>query len=244
MKKLLLIGVLLATLVIPSFAQNYVSRPFLTGWSLLVTTNVTINYGDTNVLYASAANTNLLASLTNSEVLAVFTSVTATNTLAANMGNGSGWWSNGISASLTNVLWAQAWGDVAVPADRNGKVSDNVALTVVFRGTNSLSTNRTTFTFAGVASGGRHIKQGTQILPSPGILPGFPNVVFTETAGPSFVVGAPANGLTPVVIHTNVSSAFLQGLGALRLSKIVTDATLGTTTSTFVDDVSLEGFQP
>lgn len=249
--KLFLIAVLLLLLAcFGASAQDFFSRPFLTGWSLLVNTNVTITYGDTNIAYADPGNTNQVFSLTNSVIKAVFTSVTATNTVAMNMGGPAGYWTNSINASATNVTWAQAWYDVPLAVDRNGSVQANQAITFAIRGTNSPTgsapgTNRLTFTFVGVASAGRHIEPRDPIIPSGGVLQGFPGVIAAETTNQSFVVSMIPNGMTLTVMRTNLPLAQLYGCGAIRLQKIVSEAAIyGAASGTFIDAIQLSGFQP
>lgn len=253
MKKLiiksLLVVVLLLMLALPSSAANFFSRPFLQGWSLIISTNATINYGDTNVPFASAANTNLLFSLTNTYIPATFTSVTATNYFTNNMGGASGWWTNSMTTNTAIGSWGTAWHDVPVVCNANGDVANSLALTIAIRSTNAVTgTNRMTFTFAGVASAGLYVQQGDSIAPNPSVVLGYPDIIAPETTGPggSFVVlvtpQTPPTALT--VMRTNLPAAFLQGISAIRLVKVVTDANVTLTSSEFIDSVNLSGWAP
>jgi hypothetical protein len=226
MKKLFLSLLLVGGLTAEVTAQSFDSYSFLAGWHTIISNNVTVLYGATNIYFADTS-TNLLASLTNTYYAPYFN-------------NGAFYWTNSL---LTNASVSAfggpfgAWHDVPTWSDRNGNTPSNVSIQVSISGEDASATNLVTFIFAKVANGG--VNQGQATPPRGQYNPPL-NQAETVTANRlQFTMNG--NGTTPVTLITNLTSGFFGGAGSIRLISVQTS---NSNTNTILNTVALAGFSP
>ena len=227
-------------------AQNFTSKNFLNGSQVFITNNTTVLFGYTNIFWVGPTNN---ANGNTFELSGPFSGATygypngywsqTTNAVVPTLiTNSSGvgytaYWTNFNNAySTTNPLaggavstgvqtYGNPWTDVLNFSDRNGNAGAT-ALTFTLTGTSSSATNTTTLTFAPLYGNGL-------------------GLVGTRAADKiTFITSA--NGLTPVVEKTNLTSAQTIGVKGWRLLSVQTSDC--TNNQVMLLHVGLNGFVP
>lgn len=223
-------------------AQNYVAKNFINGFNLIISNNVTVTYGNTNVNWADSLM-NLRWSNQTNYIPATFYgngSLTANPEFADTV-----YWTNAIVNATAPT--GNAWKDLPnVWVAKDGKVLDNLTLFGAIRGLDAGSTNNLTFTVTTLEpapqslfysparlGSGQYLNNNGTVL----ALPGTQSTTFSFTVIPG--------GLTAVTFKTNLPTAFIQGAGGFRLRTIVSaSGGGGTLTNVIVDAFGIEGFVP
>lgn len=234
MKKLL---TLLAVAALPLMGRaqaGFDAYSFLNGWGVIVSNNITVSYGNTNISYIDLS-TNLVSSLTNTYYPAITSGgIGFTNQTAIGMP----WWTNTFSTNAAISAVLAAWKDVPTWADRNGNTPTDVSIGISGVGFSAGSTNVLTFLFAKENYSG--------LMVGPGGPPRTPPVTLLSPESITanrLSVPVTFTGTTPVTLVTNLSAQFFGGSGAIRLISIVSDNQTGAA-SCWVNAVVLQGFSP
>lgn len=249
---------LLASVIVGFYALSVQAQPgikhttatFINGCNIYMPTNITYQYGYTNILFDNLQGAPVF-SLSNNAV----------------------YYTNAVGVTSNVFTYPPAIVDVSSWCDANGGVLANAAITIGINATNlflqglsipnpnnpnsvtgsnptatttnigwgqmvlpvATSTNILTFTFQkGVDGGGYPSQQG---IPAPSIYD-------TTIADQFVVVVTNTSGLIPVVICTNLPSNFLTGAKSIRLVSVVSSAAFGTSTGDWINFVKLGGWSP
>ena len=224
-----------------------VSASFLNGYQwLVIPTNVTVNFNDTNVSILNTTQwTNVLTLNTNINGNIVPQWESDSGIACDALGNISTNWAIGIEVGSTNLLlnskpggsypiaplsWyntngAFIYGNVTnIFTNSFGIVSTNISSYYPLPPVtpNALSTNLLTLTFA------------KEVLPG----------VYGTTGSDVFTWVVVPTGTTAYSASTNLPASFLVGANRIRLTKIVSGVNAGTTVSALINDIRLFGWSP
>ena len=265
MKKLLIS--LVMTLGLTAMAQQFQTVQFLTGPYVLIPTNVAgVIYNQTNVGYMNKSSTNFVYSNTNSYIKATpFVAYNSNGTPILTNGSAATWiglggltsitnmWTNSVT-TLTNsdgsamMNWPMAWNDVPLWSLRNGDVNNNLTMAISMVGTNASATNTLTFLFAGVESVGPLADSLAIPFFGSGVRPDLQLQDSASGGSGTWPVLVTPTGNAVTTYRTNIPSAFVQGIGAVRLVSVTPAG--GSAPGSAIDfpiqllSVAIEGYKP